>query len=944
MHKTNSGFYVIDVLPLHHASKRPFHLERRMKSKRSTTTYVHGHGHKKLPQCDRNDARIKREALLEQRRLKLARQILHVKEVLIKQHERALNESFTKRSHIQQTLQVAEKNRNTILQRLVEQCAQEVARCKEVARQQQLKNQEEIDRRRADLERRQKATAARRARLLSVSKSHVLDSDLPHYTREEAATIIQNNWRFKHLIDVIKTYRSFGITMHTIKKMSFRDSVNLLKENAVIQATNKFLQRVRKSSTVTSGASKYKNPARIFLSAYMIVAHTNEILVDVGRLEKTLLNSSKNMLKELEQWFSEIDNANFNKISYNNLLSFLSSWDAYYKDFNTWKSKDSEKLASNLITHYVELEKLWNTVKNQANAETEWRMNIVEQQEEIRRKIRNLGGDEATAKLERVLRRLKANLPINGSENADVSDSVTGTVNDQTSDHREQDSGLPPRQSFVPQTLATDGSVELNSSNLQPTTSSTNTPSASHKKSTTNVNLNRIIQSLGGTQVNSGLTNEQLAHEIIIDPNFELKPPKLSDLEERVRAMATKAFFDSARDDFNQGRYERWIPELLSDVKQRLLDLVPSTSSLYSSINDVLDIDLITQQTKAGVYNIHNCIVFITNTMLQICAPVRDEEIKELKDLNDLAEIFQKLLNILDQMRLDLTNYRVKAFRPYIKEHAIEYERRKFEQALQSKRLTLDLTKPWIKQTVDSLLRTRAERNPENIHLPQHKHNYGIKFDQVFNESFVSFIFQSSMIGKNNCPETLLLDIERLWNYQNEGQAVTIVAALLMLTKNVVNGKVGNVSDDDLTTLKDTLFVLLTDGDTTIDNLAAEIIAYFPSPLSPETQTLIKSMVSKTLSQSDKVFSLLSRRIQNIVKQHIQTGQFPKKETLAQHGVIAVSKELEQLSRKITILGRYNREVYAYWYDSIIREQLQEAGDADRKEKPSKGKSNENVD
>ncbi|CAG8812793.1 29744_t:CDS:2, partial [Racocetra persica] len=462
-----------------------------------------------------------------------------------------------------------------------------------------------------------------------------------------------------------------------------------------------------------------------------------------------------------------------------------------------------------------------------------------------------------------------------------------------------------------------DGSVQLANPNFQSTTSSTNTSSASRSQSVTSANLHHIIQSLGGSQVNLGLTNEQLAHEIIIDPDFELKPPKLSELEERVRAIATKAFFDSVKADLEQGQYERWVPELLSDVKQRLLDLVSPTSSLRSSINEVLDIDLITQQTKAGVYNIHNCIVFIINTMLQICAPVRDEEIQKLKDLNDFAEIFQKLLNILDQMRLDLANFRVKAFRPYLKEHAIEYERRKFEQALQSKRLTLDLTKSWIKQIVNSLLRTRAERNPENIHLPQHRHNHGIKFDQVYNESFVSFIFQPSTIDKNNCPETLLLDIERLWNYQNEGQAITIVAALLMLTKNVAGGNVNSASDD-LTTLKDTLFVLLMDGDTTIDNLTAEILSYFPSTLSSETQTLIKSMVSKTLSQSDKVFSLLSRRIQNIMKQHLQTGQFPKKETLAQHGVIAVAKELEQLSRKICILGRYNREVYAYWYDTII--------------------------
>ncbi|CAG8740649.1 16590_t:CDS:1, partial [Funneliformis mosseae] len=188
MHKTDSGFYVIDVLPLHNTSKRPFHLEKRMKSKKSFSSYGHGHGDDKLLQYSPYDAQMKREAILEQRRLKLARQFLHVKDVLIKQHQRALNDSSAKRSQIQQTLRLAEKNRNTILQRLVEQCAQEVARCKEVARQQQLKNQEEIDRRRADLERRQRATAARRARLLTVPKSRIFSNEMTiPPTREEAA-------------------------------------------------------------------------------------------------------------------------------------------------------------------------------------------------------------------------------------------------------------------------------------------------------------------------------------------------------------------------------------------------------------------------------------------------------------------------------------------------------------------------------------------------------------------------------------------------------------------------------------------------------------------------------------------------------------------------------------------------------------------------------------
>jgi hypothetical protein len=367
--------------------------------------------------------------------------------------------------------------------------------------------------------------------------------------------------------------------------------------------------------------------------------------------------------------------------------------------------------------------------------------------------------------------------------------------------------------------------------------------------------------------------------------------------------------------------------------------LVPPTSPLQSSINEILDIDLIKQQTKVGIYNIRNGIVYITNTMLQICAPVRDEQIQELKNVTDLAEIFKRILEILDQMRLDLANYRVKAFRSYLKEHAVDYERRKFEQALKSNRLTLDRTRAWLTPTIDSLLRTVAERNPENVYLPQHKHNHGIKFDQVYNEALVSFIFQQSIIDKNSCPETFLLDVERLWNFQNEGQAINIVAALLMLTKNVASNHANFSSDDDnLSKLKDTLFVLLLDGDTTIDNLAAEILNYLPSSLSSETQSLVKSMVSKTLSQSDKVFSLLSRRIQSVVKQHLQTGQFPKKETLAQYGV---AKELEQLSKKICVLGRYNREVYASWYDTIIKEYLNETREANKKKRQAtKGKLN----
>ncbi|CAG8442629.1 6767_t:CDS:2 [Ambispora gerdemannii] len=934
MYKTDSGFYVIDVLPLHHASKRPFHLEERMKSKKSGSY----------------EAQAKREAILEERRLKLARQYLHVKNVLSKQHQHALHDSSTKRSQIQKTLQSAERKRNTILQQLVEQCAQQVARCKEVARQQQLKNQEEIDRRRADMERRQKATAARRAKLLNVPKSRILNSNI-QLTRDQAATIIQNNWRYKQYYGAAKSFRKFNISLKSTKALSFQETVKLLKQPAIIQVTLRLLQRMRKASALTSGSNRYKNVARVFLSAYMIVSHTNEILESIGKQEKALLESAKIMLDEFEHWIDEIVYGPPNKIHHSILCKFLSSWATYYNDFNTWKSKDSEELTNNLISHYVEMEKLWNSVKGQANAETEWRPSLKQQQEKIRQKIRHLSGEAGMTRLESALAQLRENTSNTLATSLDVLNVLPSSLSKKTNLKSTADLHQTPslqknaQNSLVNNTEHASRSSPSTSLNKGEDTANTTTlpesfgvidlssvPASGH-------DLRRIIGPVGS---DSGFTNEQLAHEIIIDPDFEIKPRKKTEFEERVQVMATQAFFSCVRAEFEQGKYDHYLPQILEEIKQHLLELVPPSSVLSTSINEVLDIELIKQQTKAGVYNFRNCIMFITKTMLQICAPVRDEQIKSLKEVTELSEILRRLLEILDLMRFDLNNYRVKALRPYIKEQAVDYERRKFEQSLTNNNNSLALTKAWLKPTIESLLRTAAERNPENVHLPQHQHNHGVKFDQAYNEALVSYIFQATSIDKSNCPETFALDVARLFNFQNEGQAITIVAALLMLTKNVVIGsgtmqsKSSNScshstnfssfihTEDNINKLKDRLFVLLTDDEITLENLSAEIISQLPSTLTAENQALIKSMVSKTLSQSDKVFSLLSRRIQSIIKQHLQTGQFPKCETLAQYGVLPVAKELEQLSTKICVVGRYNREVYAKWYDAVIWELLRE--------------------
>ena len=70
------------------------------------------------------------------------------------------------------------------------------------------------------------------------------------------------------------------------------------------------------------------------------------------------------------------------------------------------------------------------------------------------------------------------------------------------------------------------------------------------------------------SEFGSAMTNEQIAHELVLDPDFQIKPPQKSALEEQVTAMAKKAFFDAARTEFLQNKYLTYLPGLITDVKE----------------------------------------------------------------------------------------------------------------------------------------------------------------------------------------------------------------------------------------------------------------------------------------------------------------------------------------------------------------------------------------
>lgn len=352
--------------------------------------------------------------------------------------------------------------------------------------------------------------------------------------------------------------------------------------------------------------------------------------------------------------------------------------------------------------------------------------------------------------------------------------------------------------------------------------------------------------------------------------------------------------------------------------------MAPASSKIHQDVNDTLDLALIAQQINAETYNVNTTINFVVRTMRKLCAPVRDDAVRAISNAGDLADTFRAILELLDLMNLDLANYRIQTLRPYLKDISIEYEREKFSAALKNGKTGLVRTREWLKSAVTSLQEIAGQRNPEGVEQADTK----IRFADVYNDALVSLLSFSEPLSLDSCPETLQLDVERITEYQNEAQAITIVAALLMLTKNFSSAddpiRRGTASST-MKTLRDKLFVLLEAKDTTLENLSLQVIHSIQElsdvnfeGLSEEKQKLIRTMVGKTLSYKDTVYSLLSRRLGSIIRSHLQHGQFSSNETLNSYGFGVVRSKLEKLSYKMYILARHNRDVYASWYDEII--------------------------
>ncbi|KTG40892.1 hypothetical protein cypCar_00001064 [Cyprinus carpio] len=271
------------------------------------------------------------------------------------------------------------------------------------------------------------------------------------------------------------------------------------------------------------------------------------------------------------------------------------------------------------------------------------------------------------------------------------------------------------------------------------------------------------------------LSNLSLAHEIIVNRNFQLEPPDLpqNSLEKRVKDMVHKAFWDCLETELNDDPPEYdYAIKLLEEIRDTLLSFLnPGANRLRTQIMEVLDMDLIRQQADNNAVDIQGLMSYIINTMGKFCAPVRDDEIKKLKENSgDLVTLFKD--SSPKSMWIPLhtwATFNIILIHPGALDHTTE----------------------WIRSSIEEATRVMLPADKSSDSGQSGKPLPGPTL--VLNTAYIRLLTWDE--SKGPLPETVMTDEVRLQEMQRSLQLYQAVASVLLIVCSSIGGAVSGLPD-----------------------------------------------------------------------------------------------------------------------------------------------------
>nr|CAG4649282.1 EOG090X04Z9 [Scapholeberis mucronata]SVE93581.1 EOG090X04Z9 [Scapholeberis mucronata] len=406
-----------------------------------------------------------------------------------------------------------------------------------------------------------------------------------------------------------------------------------------------------------------------------------------------------------------------------------------------------------------------------------------------------------------------------------------------------------------------------------------------------------------------------LAHDIAVDDDFQLEKVNLptGSIQKTIKDIAHQAFWDLLKEEFEQDppKYERALT-LLEEIKEWLLSLLlPHQTRTQQEIKDKLDTDLIRQQIEAETLDLHSYSQYIISLMARLCAPGRDDKIRELTATKDLVLLYKGIFETLELMRIDMANFTIRMSRPHIAACSVEYERAKFEDYLKITPDGLRNTREWLK-------RNRKEPVTDS----QASANGAVDIKVISSVLVDSFMELLNWDENYAWPETLAVDEQRFKDLRHKLKSVQILSSVLLLSLNRDLGLQQQTSPEFRGSLKEHAAVILGDArslaelEAALPNVAAQVLEDINKALkdqgSPELATETKSLITAEIlairDPENRVMGIVYSRLMEFLKQVISNEvarptQIPSGLSLFKTEIAAIAGR-ERKARKLGILSK----------------------------------------
>ncbi|KAJ6140767.1 hypothetical protein N7497_011660 [Penicillium chrysogenum] len=709
-------------------------------SRRSSVSSLHSHhsntSSNGSPGADHIAQHLRRTSILESRKARLADRALHAEKVRLRA---ALAKAATRNLQFEERALAAQQARERLLADITAKCEDQVKRAKKKAEDQREKKAAEQARLRLEMAEKL-AEAEKRRTLYQQTHRRQRTSSLPateekkmsrevtkSLTQDAAARKIQRVWRTHNAEMTMQRFQSLNLSVARVRDMTFEEVGALLSNRKLLDTMTNVL-RLCGLQDMEGGAMGERGAVRTFLSSYLIVTHPKEVLSSDGDQEQDLIAKARELLVAFDQVTALLSSGCCSpSVITADLQTLCESHNVFFSAFHAWKSHDSSVLIEIMVAQFVELELIWQTVKNDkaGGAAEDYRLGIRQNQVLLLARLKRLAGPDRHMEM----------------------------IRDSLKKAKREKKRAAPKQA-IPRSAET----------APPTTEATQSVTSPLSESFNNIDA-AVFQELDKqrtspherfTKILTPLPeNRELVHELLINKEFKIEEAPYTE----PRRQIMKQMCDTMRRGVEAGHGTNWTVAMAT------------TQNWFRG------------SARLAHLSYDNFFEFMNNILPRLCAPYRDPVVKAyIEDTSgDAIDRLARLMSIIDLLSLDQTNFMIQLAAPQLIEEAPGYEKRAFDRDVTDGTISLGKTRRFWRIHRKIIVDEMKKRDPEGVQGEPRPSSA-----RVYAQGLADTVLSNAVVSEDLVPETLSLDRQRLERLHAKAFQIVATASILLTAKNLL--------------------------------------------------------------------------------------------------------------------------------------------------------------